>query len=112
MRSKSSARTSLLPATSLAVFKTFSMRPISSMMIIGYLLRERRRFPQRWHLQAKIPKKIYIRRSFKYCSEAYKTGAPGDCGRKRAKDIHSWVQPLGQSVITTVSFVEFTNLVL
>ena len=44
--------------------------------------------------------------------ETYKTGATGNSGRKRAEDVHGWAQPLGQPLIATVSFVEFSNSIL
>jgi hypothetical protein len=58
--------------------------------------------------------KIYIRGRLKlaHIVETYQTDAPGDSSRKRAQDVHSWVQPLGQSLIATVSLVEFPDLVL
>ena len=44
--------------------------------------------------------------------ETYQTDAPGNSGRKRAEDVHSWAQPLGQSLIATVRLVELSNLIL
>ena len=56
----------------------------------------------------------------KYISEAHiksrvetnQTNATGNSGRKRVEDVHGWAQPLGQSLIATVRFVEFSNLIL
>ena len=44
--------------------------------------------------------------------ETYQTNASRNSGRKRVEDVHSWAQPLRQSLITTVRFVEFSNLIL
>ena len=44
--------------------------------------------------------------------ETYQTDATGNSGRKCVKDVHGWAQPLGQSLITTVRFVKFSNLIL
>ena len=44
--------------------------------------------------------------------ETYQTDSTGNGGRKRAEDVHSWAQPLGKSLIATVRFVEFSNLIL
>ena len=44
--------------------------------------------------------------------ETYQADATRNSGRKRAEDVHGWAQPLGQSFITTVRFVEFSNLIL
>ncbi len=60
--------------------------------------------------------KIYTRGSLSTYSsssvETYQTDALSKDGRKRVQDIHSWDQPLGQSLIATASLVEFPNLVL
>ena len=48
---------------------------------------------------------------FRAHGETYQIDASGDGGRKRAEDVHSWVQPFGQSLISTVRFVKFSNLV-
>ena len=56
----------------------------------------------------------------KYISEAHikstvetnQTNATGNSGRKRVEDVHGWAQPLGQSLIATVRFVEFSNSIL
>ena len=42
----------------------------------------------------------------------YHTDAPGNSSRKCAEDVNSWAQPLGQSLIATVRFVKFSNLIL
>ena len=60
----------------------------------------------------KIPA-IYI--SEAYISsrvKTYQTDSTGNSGRKRAEDVHSWAQPLGQSLVATVRLVEFSNLIL
>jgi hypothetical protein len=44
--------------------------------------------------------------------ETYQTRASADSGRKRVEDVHGWAQPLGQSLIATVRFVKFSNLIL
>jgi hypothetical protein len=44
--------------------------------------------------------------------ETYQTNAPRDGSRKSVEDVHSWGQPLGQSLIATVRFVELSNLIL
>ena len=44
--------------------------------------------------------------------ETYQTDASRNSGRKRVEDVHGWAQPLGQSLIATVRFVEFSNLIL
>ena len=44
--------------------------------------------------------------------ETYQTDATRNSGRKRAEDVHGWAQPLGQPLIATVSFVEFSNSIL
>ena len=44
--------------------------------------------------------------------ETYQAGAPGDDGRERGEDVHGWVQPFCQSVITTARFVQDLNLIL
>ncbi|KAH8988116.1 hypothetical protein EDB86DRAFT_2947417 [Lactarius hatsudake] len=92
MRSKSSARVSLLVATSLAA---------------------KRRTP----MPAKITfagENTYISESVYNSSsvETYQTDALRDGGRKCVQDVHSWDQPPCQPLIATASSVEFTNLVL
>ena len=42
----------------------------------------------------------------------YETDAPRDSGRKRGEDVHSWGQPLRQSLIATTRFVKFLNSIL
>ena len=42
----------------------------------------------------------------------YQTDATRNSGRKRAEDVHGWAQPLGQPLVATVSFVEFSNSIL
>ena len=42
----------------------------------------------------------------------YQTNAPRDGGRKRGEDVHSWGQPLRQSLIATARFVKFLNSIL
>ena len=60
--------------------------------------------------------KVDMRRSSKaYIScrvETYQTDTPRDGGRKCREDVHSWVQPLRQSLIAAGSarFVKFLNL--
>ena len=44
--------------------------------------------------------------------ETYQTDAPVNSGRKRAKGVNSWGQPLGQSGVATARFVKFLNLIL
>ena len=44
--------------------------------------------------------------------ETYQTDAPRDGGRKRGEDVHSWGQPLSQSLIATARFVKFLNSIL
>ena len=44
--------------------------------------------------------------------ETYQTDASGNSGRKCVKDVHGWAQRLGQSLIATERFVEFSNLIL
>ena len=44
--------------------------------------------------------------------ETYQTDTTGNGGRKRAEDVHSWAQPLRQSLVAAVRFVEFSNLIL
>jgi hypothetical protein len=71
---------------------------------------------QRSHLQAKIPSKYISEEASRLKLaprvETYETDTARDSSRKRAQDIHSWVQPLGQSLIATASLVEFTDLIL
>jgi hypothetical protein len=44
--------------------------------------------------------------------DTYQADAPRDGSRKRIEDVYSWAQPLRQSLIATVGFVEFSNLLL
>ncbi len=44
--------------------------------------------------------------------ETYQADALSKGGRKRAQDVHSWVQPLCQSLVVAASLVEFSNLIL
>ena len=44
--------------------------------------------------------------------ETYQTDAPRDGGRKCGEDVHSWGQPLRQSLIATARFVKFLNPIL
>ena len=44
--------------------------------------------------------------------ETHQTDATGKSGRKCVEDVHSWAQPLGQSLIAAVRFVKFSNLIL
>ena len=44
--------------------------------------------------------------------ETYQADAPRNCGRKRGEDVHGWVQPLRQTLVTTARFVQDLNLVL
>ena len=43
--------------------------------------------------------------------KTYQTNTTEYGGRKRVEDVHSWAQPLCQSLIAT-QFVEFSNLIL
>ena len=45
-------------------------------------------------------------------SRPYQTDATGNSGRKCVEDVHGWAQPFGQSLIATVRFVKFSNLIL
>ena len=44
--------------------------------------------------------------------ETYQADAPGNSSRKRGEDVHGWVQPFCQFVVTTARFVQELNLVL
>ena len=44
--------------------------------------------------------------------ETYQADAPGNGGRKRGEDVHGWVQPLRQTLVTTARFVQDLNLAL
>ena len=44
--------------------------------------------------------------------ETYHTDATRNSGRKCAEDVHGWAQPFGQSLVTTVRFVELSNFIL
>jgi hypothetical protein len=60
----------------------------------------------------KIPA-IYISEAYTRSRfETYQTDATGNSGRKRVEDVHGWAQPLGQSLVATVRFVEFSNFIL
>ena len=59
-----------------------------------------------------MPAKYKLAAYNKSIVETYQTDAPGNSGRERAEDVHGWAQPLGQSLIATVRFVEFSNLIL
>ena len=59
-------------------------------------------------IPAKYLSEVYIKSRVK----TYETDATGNGGRKRVEDVHSWAQPLGQSLIATVRLVEFSNLIL
>ena len=60
----------------------------------------------------KIPA-IYISEAYiRSRVNTYQTDTTGNSGRKCVKDVHSWAQPLGQSLIATVRFVKFSNLIL
>ena len=60
----------------------------------------------------KIPAKYKLAAYNKSTVETYQTDAPGNSGRKRVEDVHGWAQPLGQSLISAMRFVEFSNLIL
>jgi hypothetical protein len=59
--------------------------------------------------------KSYVRGSFEAYIDSrcktYQTNAARDGSRKRGEDVHSWAQPLRQSLIATMRFVEFSNLI-
>ena len=59
-------------------------------------------------MPAKYVSETYIRSRV----ETYQTNATGNSGRKCVEDVHGWAQPLGQSLIATVRFVKFSNLIL
>ena len=59
-----------------------------------------------------MPAKFISEAHIKSTVETNQTNATGNSGRKRVEDVHGWAQPLGQSLIATVRFVEFTNLIL
>ena len=44
--------------------------------------------------------------------ETHQTDATRNSGRKRVEDVHGWAQPLGQPLVPTGRFVEFSNLIL
>ena len=60
----------------------------------------------------KIPAKYILEGYIKSRIKTYQTDTTGNSGRKCVEDIYGWAQPLGQSLITTVRFVEFSNLIL
>ena len=66
-------------------------------------------------LAGEITYKIYIRECLKSYSsshvETYQTNTTKYGGRKRGEDVHSWAQPLRQSLIAN-QLVEFSNLIL
>ena len=56
---------------------------------------------------------IYIRGCLKpHIVETDQTDTTRDGGRERVEDVHSWAQPLCQSLIATARFVEFSNFIL
>ena len=59
-----------------------------------------------------IPAKYISETHIRSRVETYQTDATGNSGRECVKDVHGWAQPLGQSLITTVRFVKFSNLIL
>ena len=59
-----------------------------------------------------IPAKYISETHIRSRVETYQTDATGNSGRKCVKDVHGWAQPLGQSLIATVRFVKFSNLIL
>ena len=59
-----------------------------------------------------MPAKFISEAHIKSTVETNQTNATGNSGRKRVEDVHGWAQPLGQSLIATVRFVEFSNLIL
>ena len=59
-------------------------------------------------MPAKYVSEDYIRSRV----ETHQTDATGNSGRKCVEDVHGWAQPLGQSLIATVRFVKFSNLIL
>ena len=59
-----------------------------------------------------MPVKYISEADIKSTVETNQTNATGNSGRKRVEDVHGWAQPLGQSLIGTVRFVEFSNLIL
>lgn len=44
--------------------------------------------------------------------ETYQADTFSKGSRKCAQDVHSWVQPLSQPLVATVSLVEYPNLIL
>ena len=59
-----------------------------------------------------MPVKYISEADIKSTVETNQTNATGNSGRKRVEDVHGWAQPLSQSLIATVRFVEFSNLIL
>ena len=60
----------------------------------------------------KIPAKYISEAYIRSRVNTYQTDTTGNSGRKCVKDVHGWAQPLGQSLIATVRFVKFSNLIL
>jgi hypothetical protein len=115
MRSKSSARTPLLAATSLAAYN--AKRQSDSLKVIDRTLSERNTpMPANIAFAGENTYTIYIRRRIKAWNysivETYQTDASGDSGRKREQHIYSWGQPLGPSLMVTANLVKFSDLVL
>jgi hypothetical protein len=113
MRSNSSARTSLLAATSLAAYKTFNVRTIRPEKYIGYLLKRRHRRLRRSHSRVKIPTKYISKVQGLLWIKCRDLPDQRRWRRrqKRTQDVHSWAQPLGQFLIAAMRFVKFLNLV-
>ena len=90
----------------------YHIRTICAKKENGYSPKGRHPCPRRLHSQAKIPTKdmseAYISSRF----NTYQTDSPRDGGRKSVEDVDSWPQPLCQSLIATMRFVEFSNLLL
>ena len=88
MRSNSSARTSLLAATSFATYTTMNVRKIRGQEIDGILAEMKTPTPAKIMSAGENTWKIYISGSLKcYINssvETYETEAAGDDGRKRA----------------------------
>ena len=60
----------------------------------------------------KIPENYILEAYIKSRVETYQTDAAGKGGRKRVENVHGWAQPLGQSLIAGLRFVEFSDLIL
>ena len=67
---------------------------------------------RRLHSQVKTPTEYISEAYISSIVETYQTDASGYGGGKRAKDVHSWGQPLSQSLIATARFVELSNFIL